>query len=283
MERATTQSPPSLRMEIETSDGRRFLVALDQSHDLNIPVLFDRTAPRAFGLPPASSEPFASGDFVGDVRRGGSCDCFKLTLHPHGDGTHTEGVGHVVEEPIAVAAVTPTAPLLARLVSVPVRLLEEDYEGPGVPGADLALHRCDLIKALKELSDVGTAALILRSLPNGPHKLQANYSGTNPPYLTTEATIWMRDQGIDHVLLDLPSIDREHDHGHLANHRRFFGVAPGTRGLGGEPPARKSITELIWVPDEIADGLYLLDLQIPDLRSDAAPSRPRIYPLQRLP
>ena len=270
-------TPPLLRMEIEAADGRRFTVGLHQGHDLSIPICFDRDRPRAFGLPPAEGTPFAAGGFVGDVRRGGSCDCFRLTLHPHGDGTHTEGVGHVVEEHIAVAASAPEAPLLARLVSLPVRPLDEDYQGPGHSGRDLALHRLDLARRLGD--GVGAPALILRSLPNDATKLQRDYSNTNPPYLSSEAIGWIREQGVDHLLVDLPSVDREDDDGRLANHRRFFGVDPGVRGLGGQAPLRRSITELVWIPDEIPDGLYLLDLQVPDIRSDAAPSRPRIYPL----
>jgi arylformamidase len=40
-----------------------------------------------------------------------------------------------------------------------------------------------------------------------------------------------------------------------------------------------TITELIFVPDEIEDGLYLLNMQITSLELDASPSKPVIYQL----
>jgi hypothetical protein len=38
-----------------------------------------------------------------------------------------------------------------------------------------------------------------------------------------------------------------------------------------------TITELIFVPDLVADGFYMLNFQVPNLRTDAVPSRPVIY------
>jgi len=35
-----------------------------------------------------------------------------------------------------------------------------------------------------------------------------------------------------------------------------------------------TITELIYVPNEVLDGAYLLNLQIAPFESDASPSRP---------
>ena len=39
------------------------------------------------------------------------------------------------------------------------------------------------------------------------------------------------------------------------------------------------MTEFIFVDDDIADGRYLLDIQIAPFAADAAPSRPVLYPL----
>ena len=78
--------------------------------------------------------------------------------------------------------------------------------------------------------------------------------------------------GIDHLLVDLPSVDREEDGGALAAHKRFW-----------EYPEKKfvkrSITELVYIPDNVPDGLYLLNLLVPAFNLDAAPSRPVLYPL----
>ncbi|MBK9767712.1 MAG: hypothetical protein IPP63_12210 [Chloracidobacterium sp.] len=37
-----------------------------------------------------------------------------------------------------------------------------------------------------------------------------------------------------------------------------------------------TITELIYVPNEVSDGVYLLNLQIAPFATDAAPSRPML-------
>jgi hypothetical protein len=45
------------------------------------------------------------------------------------------------------------------------------------------------------------------------------------------------------------------------------------------PRLNATITELIYVPEHISDGLYALNLQCPNLQTDAVPSRPVIYRL----
>jgi hypothetical protein len=40
-----------------------------------------------------------------------------------------------------------------------------------------------------------------------------------------------------------------------------------------------TITEMVFVPDAVADGIYLLNIQIASLETDASPSKPVLYPL----
>ena len=87
------------------------------------------------------------------------------------------------------------------------------------------------------------------------------------------------DKAFQHLLVDIPSIDRMHDQGKLANHRLFWNVVPGSIEAGPETRTDKTITEMIFVDPGVADGLYLLDLQVPAWHSDAAPSNPVLYPL----
>jgi hypothetical protein len=81
--------------------------------------------------------------------------------------------------------------------------------------------------------------------------------------------------GVRHLLIDLPSVDPLSDGGTLAAHRVFWGVPTG----GKERPRdiSRTITELIFVPNEVPDGPYILNLQVPRLRTDAAPSRPLLF------
>ncbi len=59
---------------------------------------------------------------------------------------------------------------------------------------------------------------------------------------------------IEHLLIDLPSVDRESDGGKLEFHHAFWGVP-------NDPQFHKTITELIFVPNHIPDGDYILNLQ----------------------
>jgi len=113
-------------------------------------------------------------------------------------------------------------------------------------------------------------ALVLRTLPNDPGRSSKDWSGSNPCYLQSSACAWLRSIGVKHLLLDLPSVDREEDGGVLAAHHAFWDH-PATVDL------ERTITELIQVPAEVRDGEFLLELQLPHFMNDAAPSRPVLY------
>ena len=68
-----------------------------------------------------------------------------------------------------------------------------------------------------------------------------------------------RERGIRHLLIDQPSVDKEFDDGMLLSHRAFWNY-PST--LDQE----STITEFIGVPDNLKDGLYLLNLSISNLK-----------------
>ena len=105
-----------------------------------------------------------------------------------------------------------------------------------------------------------------------------DYSGTNPPYLSSEAMKFLVEHGVQHLLIDTPSVDREEDDGILAAHHIFWGLDADGNTLD-ESRNKATITELIYVPDEVKDGWYLLNLQIAPLELDASPSKPILYKL----
>ncbi len=94
--------------------------------------------------------------------------------------------------------------------------------------------------------------------------------------------------GVQHLLIDVPSVDREEDEGMLASHSTFWnfdrGKEPNEKGKETDtpPPSTRTITELCFIPDQVADGLYLLDLQVAPFQLDASPSNPILYPLHRV-
>ncbi|MEM9886829.1 MAG: cyclase family protein [Bacteroidota bacterium] len=208
---------------------------------------------------------YTSGNFVGAVKAGAPVNFFDVQMNPHGNGTHTEGLGHITEAQEAVNEVLKQYHFIAQVVSV---------EWTEIKNGDQVISYQKLQAACPE---VLPDALVLRTLPNSKDKLTKDYSGTNPPYLEAEAISFLVEQGVQHLLLDLPSVDREVDEGKLLNHRLFWKV----EGKTATAVARKNctITELIFVPDEVKNGLYLLNIQIPSMPLDAAPSKPVLYEL----
>jgi hypothetical protein len=122
-------------------------------------------------------------------------------------------------------------------------------------------------------------ALVVRTLPNDPGKQYRSYAGACPaPYFTADAMRWVVERDVTSLIVDLPSLDRADDGGALAAHRVFWGLSPAARDARQALRGRALVTELAYVPGTVADGLYLLDLQVPAFASDAAPSRPVLYP-----
>ncbi len=235
--------------------------------DISIPLKFNGRQPNAYGVAPASANACEYGELVGDTRRGGSCNFESITFIPHCNGTHTECVGHITNERISIRDFLLDVLMPALLVSV-----EPEEQGEDVIISTNLLKNAGVRPLAAEC---GSDALIVRTLPNDDSKLTRQYAENNiPPYFTTEAIQFIVECGFKHLLVDLPSIDRLFDEGKLSNHRIFWNVEPGSFELNPESRINSTITELIYVPNEVADGEYLLNLQIPSFESDAAPSRP---------
>ena len=73
-------------------------------------------------------------------------------------------------------------------------------------------------------------------------------------------------------------MDKEHDEGKLLAHKAFWNVKD-TVHLNADARLEATITEMIFVPDEIKDGDYVLNLQIASFENDASPSKPILYVL----
>jgi arylformamidase len=260
--------------------GRRFYADVSDPLSLAIPLDFDGPQPSHFGARPAHAVALASGAFIGDVRQGGSVNCETLHLTPHCNGTHTECVGHLTSDRIAVQDVLRGGLFVARVISVrptPAHNTTEAVD-PDAGPMDMIVTDAALRAALEPLSG-HSDALVVRTLPNGPEKLQRRYEGDAPaPYFSATAAEGLAARGIDHLLVDVPSLDRAHDAGRLLAHRAFWGLNADHQRARDARRGHATITELAWIAPTIRDGWYLLDIQIPALLSDAAPSRPLLYP-----
>jgi arylformamidase len=251
-------------------------------HDISIPLVFDAPQPNFFGAPRASSTPLAAGSFIGDVAQGGSCNCATYTLTPHCNGTHTESVGHVTRDHSGFAAVQIPALCVAQLVTVAPIDSDRTRETttPAPKSGDVLITRESLEAACRGENTEATA-LVIRTTPNPESKRQRSYGPNHPAaFFSADAMRWIVAQNFEHLVVDLPSVDRAEDEGHLTAHRIFWGLPAGSTNASDALRAHATITELAYIDDVIPDGMYVLNLQIPPFQSDAAPSRPLLMPLR---
>ena len=263
-------------------DARTYSFQTEKGMDISI--VLSPNGPRAWYVDPMRIEPVRTEQFLGSVAEGGAVNFRDIYFNPHGHGTHTENVGHIMDTDVPVVKSVGSSHYMAKLVTVV--LMRQDVSQGLTEGASQDLSQ-DLSQNLETGAsqgdwvvneeslmgmDLNVEALIIRTKPNDHSKMQRHYSGTNFPYLTLGAMQRIIDAGVQHLLVDLPSVDREEDGGALAAHHLFWNVP-------AEPNFQKTITELIYVPNEIEDGTYVLNLQVSNFANDAAPSRPMLFDL----
>src|SRR5690349_14491380 len=269
-------------MQAELSyGGQKVRAALDRGVSLAIAVEFGAAGPRHFGAGAPQSKPFAIGGFTGSVASGASVNCSTVTLTPHCQMTHTESVAHLTRESGDAWRVVPRGLLPAVVVSVSPEPARESTEStdPQPWGTDTLITRRRLRAAWPMGKMVDPVAAVIRTLPNDADKRSRDYTDLVPPYLTREAVEWLVEKRIEHLVLDVPSVDRTHDEGRLIGHRVFFGLPPGSTSRGDAARSRATITELAFIPDEVHDGPCILSLAVPAIGGDAVPSQPIVYPL----
>jgi kynurenine formamidase len=257
------------------SAGKAYRASASHAVDISIPLRFNEPQLQAFGAPAASSEVFNLGSFVGAVDQGGSCNCQRYHLTPHCNGTHTECVGHITRQPLSVHGLVQAGLLLAQVITITPKSTDDAQHA-----TNRVISR-ECLRRQLELHDLqAVTALVVRTLPNTPGKMTRNYEvGSSPAYFEPAALAWLAQQNIEHLLVDVPSVDRMDDGGHLLAHRAFWGLAGGDSDARHAQRPQATITELIYVPDNIADARHLLSLQLAPFVADAAPSRPLLYPL----
>lgn len=247
-----------------TFNGQRYRADLTQGIDCSTPLQAGNTL-SAWYVEPISIEPVRGDGFTGAVSEGGSVNFRNIRFNPHGHGTHTECYGHITPEVHSVNQ-------LLRTYHHPALLRSIEPETATEPHAEYGIEPGDAIITANQLPDGPLPpAFILRTLPNSPDKLRKAYSNTNPPYFAADAMQKLVNAGVEHLLLDMPSVDRESDGGALRAHHIFW-------GLPAAPRTHCTITEMVYAPDVLADGLYLLNLQVAPFENDASPSRPVLYP-----
>lgn len=238
--------------------GKDYKIDFYKPIDISMPLSSDKNSASAWYVDAMKLEPVVNGNWIGDVSKGGAVNFRNITFNPHGNGTHTECVGHISKEFITINQCLKQFMFLTEVVTIMPTLLEN---------GDYVITK----KQLEEsLDNSKPEAIVIRTLSNGLNKLTTQYSNTNPPYILEDAILFLNAIGVEHLLIDMPSIDKENDEGKLLAHHAFWQYPTNTQ-------FQKTITEFIYVPNEIIDGTYILNLQIASFENDASPSKPLLY------
>ncbi|RPD97712.1 cyclase family protein [Aureibaculum marinum] len=233
--------------------SRKLKINLSEPIDISIPIPLtrDNVGVLAWGQKSPRLKKLRS------VKKRHATNFNSINLMPHAHGTHTECIGHITKEFVSINKILTQFFFLAEVVTV----------APEKKGNDFVISKKQMQFVL---GNKKREAIIIRTMPNTNSKLNKNYSKTNPPYLLEEAVIYLREKGIEHLLIDTPSIDKEKDGGELLGHNAFWNTK-------GKKRLSATITELIFVPNHINDGKYFLNLQITSLENNATPSKPILY------
>lgn len=263
---------------------QNFQIDLSKPIDISIPLSNTDQNPIAWYIEKPEIEPVQFVDWIGSVKSGASTNFNNIFFNPHGHGTHTECLGHITREFYSINQCLKQFFFTAELISIEPELINGDLI--------ITKHQLEIflksnssLHTLQSESNVQTfncnvSTLIIRTLPNSESKKHKNYSKTNPPYLSEEAAIFIRETGIQHLLIDLPSVDREEDEGKLLAHKAFWNVKD-INNLNEDARLNCTITEMIYVEDEVLDGSYILNLQIASFENDASPSKPVLYAISK--
>ena len=239
------------------TNNKSYRINLSEPLDISIPLTGGASNLRAWGKEAPEIKPHKQGRMKFKVSEGSPVNFNDISFNPHAHITHTECIGHITAEAQSVNAQIKSFFFLAELVTIAPEFYQDDF----------VISRKQLKYAL---GNKKRQALVIRTLPNLNEKMTRQYSGTNPPYLLEQTAQFIVERNIDHLLIDLPSVDKEKDNGALLAHRAFW-------NLDGSPRPNATITELIYVPNDIDDGTYLLELQVAPFVNDASPSRPVLY------
>lgn len=241
-------------------NSQKLKIDLSKPLDISIPLKASKDNVNAWYIDEPTIEPVVLNGWTASVAEGASINFNNINFNPHAHGTHTECVGHITEKVHSINQSLKQFFFLAEVITVAPENYMEDY----------IISKKQLQFAL---GNKKREALVVRTMPNTKEKLSHQYSNTNWPYFQKDAMEYLVKKGIKHLLIDLPSVDREKDEGELSCHNAFWNTK-GKLRLGA------TITELIYVANKIDDGKYFLNLQIAPFENDASPSKPILYKVE---
>ncbi|MEM5563758.1 cyclase family protein [Psychroserpens sp. AS72] len=238
-------------------NSRKLQVDFSQPLDISIPMRASKSNVNAWYIDEPTIEAVKFDDNIMTVAEGAAVNFNTINFNPHAHGTHTECVGHITEGFHSINQNLKQFFFLAEVITV----APEELEG------DTIISKAQLQFAI---GNKKRDAIVIRTIPNTNDKMSRQYSNTNWTYLQEEAVAFLVKKGIKHLLIDLPSVDREEDDGELKAHKAFW-------NFNGKLRKDATITEFIYVPNSVEDGEYFLNLQIAPFENDATPSKPVLF------
>ena len=238
-------------------NNSRLTVDFSKPLDISIVMSDSSQNPLAWYLEKPQIYPVQLGDWVGRVSQGAAVNFNSISFNPHAHGTHTECLGHITKAFYSVNDALKSFFFMAEVITISPVLIGQDY-------------LLSLAAITQKLKGKTPTAVVIRTLPNTISKISQKYTNTNWPYLDHKAAEFLRDLGVEHLLIDLPSVDKEKDNGALLAHKAFWNIPEA-------PRKNATITEFVYVKDTIKDGPYVLNLQVAPFKNDASPSRPVLY------
>ena len=238
-------------------NSKKLQIDLSKPIDISMPLQASKENVNAWYVDEPKIEPVKDGEWIASVKDGACINFNSINFNPHAHGTHTECVGHITEKVHSINQNLKQFFFLAEVITVAPEKLKGDF-----------------VISKKQLQfTIGNKkrdAIVIRTIPNTKEKLSKQYSNTNPPYVLEEAAVYLREKGVKHLLIDLPSVDKEKDDCQLLAHHAFWNTK-------GKLRMDATITEFIFVPNTVEDGIYILNLQIAPFENDATPSKPVLY------
>ena len=256
--------------------GKKYIIDTTKFSDLSIPYNFNGSQPNFFNVKPGFSKPFQSESLCYSISQGAGCNVSEINMNIHCTGTHTECVGHLLSIACSVSDCIQELYIPTILLTIsPISFSEcVDSYHFNVNAFEKVISK-DLIKiSFEKYKSMNPLSIILRTLPNPKEKQYYSFSKHTPPFFTNDAIRFLSNK-VQHLVVDIPSIDRMKDDGILGNHRIFWGNHNDPKGSVNSN-SNKTITELAYIPNNIKDGFYFMNLQLPHFQIDAAPSRPII-------
>jgi len=251
--------------------NKDYILDTNRSIDISIPVNFNTSNNPKFydtSLPEVSYYHFNNVEY--SLNEKGSCNVPIVKLNIHCSATHTESANHINNNAPLINELEISDFIYSKLISVnPVNNLKGENYHFDLNDNDTFITKKELHSLLNNNISSDIKALIIRTLPNDVIKMNRNYNLDYHPFFTNDAILYLKDIGIEHIIVDIPSIDRYNDGGKLGNHHLFF----------KNNEAISTITELVYISDDCIDGDYFINLGIINFGLDAAPSRPKLFPI----